>query len=239
MIKYTLAMFALLVGTMPVAQAQHVPDVMEFRGNDGLGFPTDESLTLGDGGTIEFWVGVDWAQDPGYDPVVLSNAGPDGALYTIAILGDRLGLSLQSGAFLGDVAFDFRDGRMHHVALVDFSDAIAAMVDGQVVGWFDTTLPALRSAGFWVGTADGVNAPFVGAVAGLRIWSVALERATLVEYATRDIDDPQRPHPDLDQLIAKSDFHNAALALTALDVEIDDSIVNDDGPSTSDGEAAP
>lgn len=239
MMKRTLAVLALLVGAMPVAQAQHVPDVIEFRGDDGLGFPPDESLALGDGGTIEFWVGADWEKDPGYDPVVLSNVGPRGALYTIAVLGDRLGLSLQSGTFLGDVPFDFRDGRMHHVALVDFSDAITVMIDGKVAGWFDAALPSLPSAGLWVGSADGVNAPFIGAVAGLRIWSVALERATLVEYATRDIDDPQQPHPDLEQLLAKSDFRNAVLALTALDLQIDDSIVDDDGPPPAEAESEP
>ncbi|MFK7886736.1 MAG: LamG-like jellyroll fold domain-containing protein [Gammaproteobacteria bacterium] len=203
------------------SHAQYSPDIIEFHGDDDLGFPSHDSLTIVDGGTIEFWVGADWQDDPGYDPVVLSNAGPEGALYTVSILGDRQGLGLQSGEFLGDVPFDFSDGQMHHVALADFGEDILVMVDGQVVGELATTLPELPSAGLWIGSADGVNAKFRGAIAGLRIWAVALERKTLVDYAQRDVADANAPHPDLELLVAISDFNDESLRLTALE-ELDD-----------------
>ncbi len=199
------------------AFADYRPDIIEFTGKDDLDFPPHESLTLADGGTIEFWVGADWQKDPGYDPVVLSNAGPEGALYTVGILGTREGLTLQSGNFIGEVPFDFSDGQMHHVALADFVDDIQVMVDGRVVGQFETSWPDLPSAGLWVGSADGVNAHFTGAVAGLRLWSIALERQTLVAYSQRDVADSDNPHPDIDWLVAVSDFGDKSLQLTDLD----------------------
>lgn len=215
-ICYVFAVFGLTPLTAS-AQSEHVPDVAEFDGRQSYGFPAHDSLTLAAGSTIEFWVAADWATDPGYDPVVLSNVGPQGPLYTVAILGDRAGISLQAGHFVGALPADFSDGDMHHVALADFSDAIAVMVDGAVVGVFETSLPELPSAGLWVGSADGINAPFRGAVAGLRIWAAALEREVIAAFAARDIEDPNNPHPDLEMLVASSDFRDGALQLVALD----------------------
>jgi hypothetical protein len=198
------------------APPAYIPDVAEFDGGGTYSFPAHPALVLADGGTIEFWVSADWSEDPGYDPVVVANAGSQGALYAIAILGGRDGISLQAGDFIGALPFDFSDGEMHHVAVVDMVDAVAMMVDGRVIGSLDANFKDLPSEGLWVGTADGFAAPFIGAIAGLRIWDVALSRADLVSYSIADVDDPSAPHPDLEALVAESDFSEATLAFNPL-----------------------
>ena len=65
---------------------QYTPDVAEFDGTTSLTFDPSPQLVLADGGTIEFWVVPDWTSDPGYDPVIICNAGPEGASYLVAML---------------------------------------------------------------------------------------------------------------------------------------------------------
>ncbi|MCF6276111.1 MAG: LamG domain-containing protein, partial [Robiginitomaculum sp.] len=154
------------------AQNAYTPDVAEFDGSNSYAFPKNPSLNLTGGATIEFWVQCDWKTDPGYDPVVVSNAGSKGALYTISILGDRSGLSLQAGDKIGSVPFDFKGNHMNYVAIADFSDSVAVLVNGRVVGTLEFGFADLASGGFWVGSADGTTAPFKGAIAGLRLWGV-------------------------------------------------------------------
>lgn len=192
-------------------QSAYTPDVAEFDGTNGYAYPATENLTLTGGGTIEFWLQCDWQKDPGYDPVILSNAGPKGALYMVSVLGDRTGLSLQAGDKIESVSFDCSSAQMNYVALVDFSDSSAVMINGRVVGTLDFGFADLPSTGFWIGSADGTRAPFKGAIAGLRIWDIALDRSELVKYSTMDVAQADNPHPDLSTLIAKSDFTNDTL----------------------------
>ena len=91
-------------------------------------------LVLADGGTIEFWVVPDWTSDPGYDPVIICNAGPEGASYLVAMLRDRDGIAIAAGEEEDVVTFDFSDGQLHHVAVVQYDDGTAVFVDGEVAG---------------------------------------------------------------------------------------------------------
>ncbi len=192
-------------------QEAYTPDVVELDGSNGYAFPPSPELTLQNGATIEFWVQCDWEKDPGYDPVILSNAGPKGALYSIAILGDRSGLSLQAGDNIGSISYDFKIPQMNYVAIADFSEGAAVLVNGSVVGTLNFGFADRPSVGFWIGTADGATAPFKGAIAGLRLWDVALDRSDLVKYSTEDVTRPDAQHPDINALIAKSDFQNITL----------------------------
>jgi len=206
----SLALAALSFAGLASAQ-QYVPDVYEFDGSNPLFFAAAPQLDLAAGGTIEFWVAPDWNEDPGFDPVIIANAGPEGAAYLIAMLRDRDGLALVAGADEDVVTFDFTDGQLHHVAVSQLEDGIVVIIDGQVVGTSSLMALDLPSAGFWVGTLDGAASPFIGALAGLRVWKVPVEREVLVEFALRDIFDAD--HPDLESLAAMSDFTTGELLL--------------------------
>ncbi len=194
--------------------AEYTPDVAEFDGASTLRFDATPELFLGAGGSIEFWVVPDWTEPPDFDPVVLSNAGPEGASYLVALLRDRDGLVLVSGDAEFYLAFDFADERLHHVALVYEANRIAGYVDGQLVGATEFAVTDLPSLGLWIGTADGATAPFAGAVAGLRIWGAALTREEIVAFAARDVLAAGSGHPASPYLLAVSDFRNDSLLLT-------------------------
>jgi len=201
-----------------LANAQaYTPDVAEFDGTTTLSFDPSPALSLADGGTLEFWVVPDWVEDPGFDPVVVSDAGPEGASYMVALLRDRDGIGILAGEEQRLVAFDFTDGQLHHVALTYLDGALAVFVDGVVRGQFEITINDLPSSGFWVASADGETAPFAGAIASLRIWDVPLSQADLVTYAARNVLSDDLTHPALGHLRAISDFRVDELFLTDIE----------------------
>lgn len=190
--------------SVPAAAQDYRPDIIEMNGTFELTFEADPAFTLADEGTVEFWAQPDWTEDPGFDPVLLSNIGPDGPSYIIAISGDREAVVVVSGEEEDVFTFDFTDGKMHHIAINQFSDGINVLVDGQVVGESEMNLQDLDSDGLWIGSVDGEISPFYGAIAGMRFWDYVPERNTLLVYAQRDV--VLDEHPELEQLSAISDF---------------------------------
>jgi hypothetical protein len=214
----TLLLLAISIFVPGISSAQgYAPDVAEFDGTTTLAFDPSPSLSLARGGTLEFWVVPDWEADPGFDPVIVSNAGPAGASYMVAMLRDRDGIGILSGNEQRIVAFDFANDQLHHVALTYLDGALAVIIDGQVRGSFEMTIADLPSLGFWVASADGETAPFAGAIASLRIWDVPLDRADLVNYAAQNVLSDRVAHPALSHLRAISDFRADELFLTDIE----------------------
>ncbi len=211
MMRATLLLLSFVLACSAVSAADYEPDIREFGQADDLDFPTDPVFALGDPSTLEMWVAAGWQADPGYDPVLLYHADPEGLLYVLAMLGDRSGLTLQVGDTLDELPYDFADERLHHVVLVNLTDSVALMVDGQVVGAFDLQIPTRQGTTFRVGSAPGPASAFAGAIGGLRIWSIAVQRDTLIAFALRDVfkDD----HPDMDFLRAHSNLHSNTIDL--------------------------
>lgn len=209
-------------------------DIGEFDLETKVAFPPHDSLTMRGGGTIEFWVGADWTEDPGYDPTILSNIGPEGPLYLVAMLRDRDGIAFVAGKRTALVPFDFSDDQMHYVALSDVGDATIVMIDGEIIDETDIGFADLPSSGFWIGSADGATSPFVGAIANLRLWDVSVDPDDLLGFAMRDVEAPSAEHPDLDFLIGRSDFTEGGFYLTDFDPEFDVPLV--DVPFVNDGD---
>jgi hypothetical protein len=215
--KFLGILSVLLFASIGPAHAEtYTPDVAEFDGTNTMTFEPAPQLDLAGGGTIEFWVVPDWVEDPGYDPVIICSAGPEGASYLIAMLRDRDGIAIATGNEEEVAVFDFTDGRLHHVAISQFEDGTAVFVDGQVVGSSEFRFAPLPSVGVWIGSIDGENNQFRGAVAGMRVWDTVIEQETLVDYALKDIFDDQ--HPDLAFLSAVSDFDNDEILLAELEL---------------------
>ena len=184
----------------------YTPDVAEFGADTALSFAGHPAFNMGEGGTIEFWVGPDWESDPGYDPVVLSSDAEHNLSYVFSMLGDKSGFAVQTDDEIGEVDFDFGDGAMHHVAVVILNESIVVMVDGQPLDELSFTLPNEDPVQLYVGSINGEALPFVGAIGGLRFWDVALEQDELVVWAMLDPLDPEFLHPDVSALSAYSDL---------------------------------
>lgn len=187
------------------------PDVMVFDGEMSLDFPPSPRLVLAEGGTLEFWVAPDWSTDPGYDPVIITSAGPEGPAYLVAMLRERDGIAFAAGEEEAVFLFDFTDGQLHHVAISQYVDGIEVYIDGRQVGSEPIMALDLPVTGVWLGSIDGDNNAFRGVLAGLRLWQEVVPRETLVAFALKDIFENE--HPQLEALAAMSDFTTAALLL--------------------------
>jgi len=191
-----------------VTETGYALDVLRLDGTDSLAFDADPILDPADQATIEFWVQASWEGDPGFDPVVVASSGEEGPAYLVAILKEKDGLILASGEMSDIAPFDFSDGAMHHVALVDYGDYTQARIDQQVVAELEVDLMALPSQGLFIGSAGGGDDGFEGAIGGFRLWDVAVEPVNLEAYAQADVMDEESPHPDLEYLAIISDFGN-------------------------------
>ena len=211
----TIALLALAFSS--ASAENYTPDVAEFDGTNALNFDASPQLAMAQGGTVEFWVVPDWTTDPGYDPTIISNMGPQGISYLVAMLRDRSGIAFAAGDMEYVATFDFTDGRLHHVAISQFDDGITLYVDGQVIGSSDIVALNLPSDGVRIGSIDGTNNQFRGAIAGLRFWNVVVTQEELVEFALTDIF--KGDHPNLDNLSAMSNFNSGELLLVQPEVQ--------------------
>jgi hypothetical protein len=194
------------------AQAQtYQPDVLEIDGESFIAFEPSEAYTIADGGTLEFWAVPDWTEDPEFDPVMIANVGPEGASYIIAITAERDGILITSGENEVFFNFDFTDGKMHHIALNQFTDGIIVAIDGVAIGESDMMLQDFSSSGLIIGSLEDESDPFLGAIAAIRFWDYVPKLETLIAYAQRDI--LLSEHPSIEQLSAMSDFNAGTMEI--------------------------
>ncbi len=196
------------------ALAEYVPDTVEFPASEPLVFASTPVLDLPTGGAIEFWVVSDWTENPGYHPVVLANVGAGQPSYQVSITAGQDALIVQAGKNYGQFPFDFSDQRTHHVALLIFDTEIIAMIDGKLTGAVAMSIAPGPTDQFYVGSGADGSAPFVGAVSALRIWDVPLEPEEIAAYALSSVTDTAEPHPNIDNLVAISNFHEGELSIS-------------------------
>ena len=207
--------FSFCIALTAAAEDAYAPDVMEFDGATTIGAEPDPAFLPADAFTIEFWAAAGWDDDPGYDPVVLGNNSPESVIYSVSILRDRDGVGVLIGEKEFLAAYDFSDGRLHHIAIVMADGALAIVVDGQVRANFEAAAPMGASDGVWVGSLDGEAAPFTGSIGQIRFWRAALNLESLVEFALADImSETNGDHPYIDDIAAISDL-TAPLLLIA------------------------
>jgi len=233
MFKHTLATLALAVtvGFSAGALAQDDrPPLAHFDGSDSVVFPADLSMQLDGYGTIEFWVAANWDRLD-YDPAVLSYFGDQGPSYAIVMTGQRDAIGLLAGSDWGGVKFDFSDGKLHHVAFLLFGEETDVYIDGAFVRTLAISSADVPVHSFAIGSINGTDAGFPGALAGLRIWDSPLNLEDLEAYQLVDLGSAQgRRHPDLDALVGVGRFKNGrrSFALTSAPIPADALIVDDD-----------
>jgi hypothetical protein len=183
---------SLLFATL--AMAQPAPPRLEESeplALDGSATPMYEHAPVFDlrEGTVELWLAPMWEEDPGFPPCILANRdapqGDDpGALaaatrYSFHVTGARDAVMMWNGVRWSSLPFDFRDERLHHVVFVTEGDETGVYVDGESRG----TMPIGYGSGtglpLHVGSADGTNEPFLGALWAVRIWDTALSEEAL------------------------------------------------------------
>ncbi len=167
-----------LAGAAP-AQTFDPDEVAVFDGAARLDYPPSESFALAAPATIELWVAAGWTESPGYDPCVLAAIDEGGVAYAIHLGADRRSLVLYAGDRIARADFDFSDGAMHHVmvrALGESSSEVA--VDGEEPVLLAIGVKKRPNLGFHVGSLDGEQAPFIGAIARVRLWNALLDADT-------------------------------------------------------------
>jgi len=137
----------------------------------GLDFRGGVSLSMAPPATLEFLVAATWSKEPAYDPCLLSLEGQDGVAYSVHVRADRKAIGLFASGGYATLPFDFSDGRMHSVTLVSYSSTLSEFfVDGNSVGVIPLGPPGIPAEMFHLGSLDGTQAPFTGALARLRFW---------------------------------------------------------------------
>lgn len=192
--------------TSVVSENGYAIDVLELDGTDTLAFDPAPAFEPAAQSTIEFWVQPKWSETPEFDPVVLASSGEQGAAYLVAIQREKDGLAVMSGEQIDVAPFDFSDGELHHVALIDLGTSVAVVIDGELITELEMTFQAMETDGFYVGSASGGADGFEGVIGGLRIWDTAVPTNTLVAFQLKDVLDESDPHPDLDSLSVISNF---------------------------------
>ncbi|TRD10095.1 LamG domain-containing protein [Erythrobacter insulae] len=201
------------VSAQPAGQSQntqqsYIPLMFPFNGNEGLVLPTAEALELQGRGTIEFWVSAKWSQPLDYDPVIMAYTGPFGTRFSFNIAGDKSGFGIAAGEFYDGVAFDFSDGRPHHVAVITVGDVTDVYIDGELQAAFGFTFADNPVDRFTIGSIGGYS-PFIGEIGQVRIWDEPIEVNVLNYFAMRPLDiSGPNAHPDIDSLVGMSAFGN-------------------------------
>ena len=208
-----------------MAQDLDADEIAVFDGESRLDYPGSPALDLSSPATVEFWVAPAWKEEPAYDPCVLSSVGEAGLIFAVHITADRKRIGVFDGASFVSLPFDFTDGLMHRVVLMAVAPQVTEVeIDGDTIGLLPLGLgDGSPSAAFHIGSLDGEQAPFVGALARLRVWDAVLDKNT-----------------SADSLRAQSLFSQDSLAL-ALYVPLADALpaAPDDGVVEEASEPAP
>ena len=194
-------------------QTTYAPDIAEFDGASTYGFSADPAFAIDADYSIEFWVAAGWSDAIGYDPVILTNGTEDRVEYVVALLEDRQGLIVLIGDDEFLVAHDFTNGKLHHVALIWQSEALAIVINGEVLDTFDLPSETIGANAVWIGSFLGNELPFIGSIGQIRFWRAALDLETLKAAALVDVTSFDVDHPELSNLVAMSAFTEDALLL--------------------------
>jgi hypothetical protein len=207
MLKYLMSVCIGIAALTLPATAQISPTIATFDGTDGLSFPAHPKLDLIDYATIELWVQPGWSDDIQYDPALVSYYSEDGPRYAIVMTRGRDGVGFYSGDEWNVLDYDFSQDKLYHIAFVMLGDVAEVYVDGVLEDFLLASIQDVTASSLNIGTLDGVDMPFIGELAGIRIWSELVEDDDIDGFRNIEISSEEGlQHPDLISLVAASDF---------------------------------
>lgn len=123
--------------------------------------------------------------------------------YSVHITADKQKIGLFAGDEWDAIDFDFPDGKLHYVALITYEGLTEVYIDGETRGVIGAGYAEdIIGDALIIGSLNGVDAPFIGALAGLRIWATTVEDETLGEFSAVDILSAKgKTHPDIEDLV--------------------------------------
>jgi hypothetical protein len=207
----TVALAALSFGAAGASLAQgqapaYRPAMAMFDGRNSVSFPSAPSLDVTRIATLEFWAAPRWQGKLDYDPFLISYAGEEGPRFSVAMGGDKKAIGIVAGDQSDFVTFDFSDGQAHHVAFVFVDDTVDVYIDGAFIDTLAINIADVPAARFVIGSANGSDLAFKGAIADVRIWNIALDQETIATWRLADPLAPGAKHPAADTLVGRSNF---------------------------------
>ncbi|MEN8158669.1 MAG: LamG domain-containing protein [Myxococcota bacterium] len=214
------AVIVLAIPALAAAQGSPPPSEVEewtpvvFDGTELLAFEPDPALELAEG-TIELWAAAMWDEDPGYAPCIVANrtvpvSTEDEDLaaatrFSVHVSGDRQAVEFWNGSGWGRFPADLTDGELHHIALVTEDGATTLYVDGESAGGSEAGYGTGTGLPLHLGSSDGYEERFFGALWSLRIWSRPLD-ADAVGTLAAGLRPPPTEFAALDALAASLDL---------------------------------
>lgn len=196
----------LMLMAVPASAEGYRPALAKFNGQEGASFPDDVSLNFKRFGTIEFWVAARW-DSVDYDPAIVSYLGNLGPRFAILMPADKQGIGMMADQKWEVAPFDFSDGKLHHVAFIVIDSRTSVFIDDELAAILPIGIADLPAHSFSIGSFNGKDAGFVGALAGLRIWDSAVDPDDIAAYKLVDLNSAKgAEHPSQYTLVGTSDF---------------------------------
>jgi len=197
------APFEALVDAL-AAQPEEEQNAAVFDGETSLDVQPDGRLDF-DRGTVELFFAAGWSGDIGYAPALVALRSEEITRYSVHLTSEADGVVWWNGETAEMLPYEFVPAGFYHLALVTEGAQTLVYVNSEFIGTFDLGYGAGRGLPLHIGTSDGVNEGFVGAIASVRIWNAALPEDAI--YALSTFAGPPNPEDELAaSLIAISDF---------------------------------
>jgi len=175
---------------------------LDLRGDDArplYELDPEGQLNVGEEGVISMWLRADWddahceelQQSWGREwpefKMVYANATSSSVRLKVGIHCDRQRIMLENGYGFDytQLTHDLTDGERHHLVLETDAEGTRILVDGQDAGVLPIGYSAIERVPAWIGSDVDASNPFIGMIAGLRVWKGRIDPADI--EAVRDL----------------------------------------------------
>lgn len=166
------------------SSAQIIPRPISFDGSESLSFAADTRLDFGASGTIELLIqaphkkadhqstkrAVQAATDQFGAFSLIANASTDSIRFAVLINAAYNRIGLYDGQRFESVPFTFKDGKMHHVALVTENNSTSIIIDTCKIGTINMGYGVATTLPLHIGSLDGTVLGFAGDIYLARLW---------------------------------------------------------------------
>nr|VFK41248.1 MAG: FG-GAP repeat-containing protein [Candidatus Kentron sp. TC] len=155
-------------------------------GNDYARVEPAADLDLTEG-TLEAWIRPEWALRDAFDssignPGVVALRDANGTRCTLQVGCTRKEIGTYNGSVYKTWEVSLRENKWYHVALTEKGNVMKVYVDGDLIGEQENSFGSVTGKPLHVGSCDGAQEFFQGAIDEVRIWNVARSGDEISRY---------------------------------------------------------